>query len=368
MRICFVVADVTSSSRPTPASTWRWPRTGAATTCASSPSTTCRSSTTTTCWRRPRACAPATTPNPADYARALASDEAVDRGGHAGQLRRRLPALQPHPRGRGRARARRSSTSAGACGWPARWWSTIPRACAAPAAACTWPTSPPTSAPRTLVSRSKTPAQGVPARARRARGAQAAGAARRRARLLRAPPPGLEPEPDHRRRHQGRLRHRAGVPARGRAGREAPAAAQRRADPRRQAGRDLPAAPPRWSARAAARAGGPPTRGKCDFGPVEARICDILRPKLLADGLYFVGVDIVGDRILELNVFTPGGIHSIHELYGIDVGRHRHPRPRAPRPPARRLPHDVRSRSRRRRLAGLFTQGSLRREERLARV
>jgi glutathione synthase len=67
-----------------------------------------------------------------------------------------------------------------------------------------------------------------------------------------------------------------------------------------------------------AREGGP-SRAKCDFGAVEARICDILRPKLLADGLHFVGVDIVGDRLLELNVFTPGGIHSIHELYGLDV-------------------------------------------------
>jgi glutathione synthase len=64
---------------------------------------------------------------------------------------------------------------------------------------------------------------------------------------------------------------------------------------------------------------GAATRGKCDFGPVEARICDILRPKLLADGLTFVAVDIVGDRILELNVFTPGGIHAIAALYGIDV-------------------------------------------------
>jgi glutathione synthase len=63
-------------------------------------------------------------------------------------------------------------------------------------------------------------------------------------------------------------------------------------------------------------------RSKCDFGPVEARICDILRPKLLADGLYFVAADIVGDRILELNVFTPGGLHAIHELYGIDAGNH----------------------------------------------
>ena len=64
---------------------------------------------------------------------------------------------------------------------------------------------------------------------------------------------------------------------------------------------------------------GVPVRGKCEFGAVESRICDVLRPKLLADGLYFVGVDIVGDKILELNVFTPGGIHSIHELYGIDA-------------------------------------------------
>jgi glutathione synthase len=63
----------------------------------------------------------------------------------------------------------------------------------------------------------------------------------------------------------------------------------------------------------------PATRSRCEFGPAEARICELIRPKLLADGLYFVGVDIVGDKVLELNVFTPGGIHSIHELYGIDV-------------------------------------------------
>jgi glutathione synthase len=65
--------------------------------------------------------------------------------------------------------------------------------------------------------------------------------------------------------------------------------------------------------------GGGAMRGKCDFGPVEARICDILRPRLLADGLTFVAVDIVGDRILELNVFTPGGLHAIKELYGVDA-------------------------------------------------
>ncbi len=90
----------------------------------------------------------------------------------------------------------------------------------------------------------------------------------------------------------------------------------------------------------------PPVRGKCEFGPVEARICDILRPKLLADGLYFVAVDIVGDKILELNVFTPGGIHAVHELYGLDVADVRDRRPGAPGPAAGRLPHHVRPRSR----------------------
>jgi glutathione synthase len=56
------------------------------------------------------------------------------------------------------------------------------------------------------------------------------------------------------------------------------------------------------------------------LGESERRICDLLRPRLVADGLYFVGVDLVGDKILEINVFAPGGIHNINELYGVDVG------------------------------------------------
>jgi glutathione synthase len=51
----------------------------------------------------------------------------------------------------------------------------------------------------------------------------------------------------------------------------------------------------------------------------ERNMCDLIRPRLVADGLYFVGVDLVGDKILEINVFAPGGIHNINELYGVDV-------------------------------------------------
>ena len=61
------------------------------------------------------------------------------------------------------------------------------------------------------------------------------------------------------------------------------------------------------------------SRRPTDFSEAESRICDLLRPRLVADGLYFVGVDLVGDKILEINVFAPGGIANINDLYEIDV-------------------------------------------------
>jgi hypothetical protein len=61
-----------------------------------------------------------------------------------------------------------------------------------------------------------------------------------------------------------------------------------------------------------------PGSRRCRFGPAEQRLCDLLRPKLLADGLYFVSVDIAGDKILDLNVFAPGGLHSLREIYRLD--------------------------------------------------
>lgn len=60
-------------------------------------------------------------------------------------------------------------------------------------------------------------------------------------------------------------------------------------------------------------------RKRCEFSAAEERICEILRPRLLADGLYLVGADLVGDKVLEINVFAPGGIHNINELYGVNV-------------------------------------------------
>lgn len=65
--------------------------------------------------------------------------------------------------------------------------------------------------------------------------------------------------------------------------------------------------------------GGKMERKACGLGPAEERIVELLRPKLLVDGLYFVGLDIVGTKVVEINVYTPGGIHTSKSLYGIDV-------------------------------------------------
>jgi glutathione synthase len=61
-------------------------------------------------------------------------------------------------------------------------------------------------------------------------------------------------------------------------------------------------------------------RRACKLGARERGVCELIRPRLIADGLYFVGVDIVGDKILEINVFAPGGINNMNELYGVDLG------------------------------------------------
>jgi glutathione synthase len=62
-------------------------------------------------------------------------------------------------------------------------------------------------------------------------------------------------------------------------------------------------------------------RKKAKLTQSDVRIIETIRPKLLSDGLYFVGLDIVGDKLLEVNVFCPGGINNINELYGINVGK-----------------------------------------------
>ncbi len=55
-----------------------------------------------------------------------------------------------------------------------------------------------------------------------------------------------------------------------------------------------------------------------EIGETELRVAELIRPKLVADGMFLVGIDIVGDRILEVNVFSPGNLGSCSTLAGVD--------------------------------------------------
>jgi glutathione synthase len=47
-------------------------------------------------------------------------------------------------------------------------------------------------------------------------------------------------------------------------------------------------------------------------------IAEAVRPKLIEDGMFLVGLDIAGSRILEVNVFSPGGLGSCEHFGGVD--------------------------------------------------
>ncbi|MCT0255110.1 MULTISPECIES: glutathione synthase [unclassified Synechocystis] len=54
--------------------------------------------------------------------------------------------------------------------------------------------------------------------------------------------------------------------------------------------------------------------------PREEEICALLKPKLQADGLYFVGIDVIGGYLTEVNVTSPTGIREIDRLEGVRLG------------------------------------------------
>ena len=40
------------------------------------------------------------------------------------------------------------------------------------------------------------------------------------------------------------------------------------------------------------------------------QLAEMVRPRLVEDGMFLVGLDIVGDKLMEINVFSPGGLGS----------------------------------------------------------
>ncbi|MBW3538787.1 MAG: glutathione synthase [Planctomycetes bacterium] len=65
--------------------------------------------------------------------------------------------------------------------------------------------------------------------------------------------------------------------------------------------------------------GGKSERVELDDRALE--LVEMVRPKLIRDGMFLVGLDIVGDKLMEVNVFSPGGLGSASELTGVDFPR-----------------------------------------------
>ena len=53
---------------------------------------------------------------------------------------------------------------------------------------------------------------------------------------------------------------------------------------------------------------------KAPITPRDREICRVLRPRLEHDGLYFVGLDVIGDYLTEVNVTSPTGVQEIDRL------------------------------------------------------
>ncbi len=61
------------------------------------------------------------------------------------------------------------------------------------------------------------------------------------------------------------------------------------------------------------------TAKKVVLGARERRICERVGPRVRADGLWLVGLDVIGDYLTEVNVTSPTGIQEIDRIDGVTI-------------------------------------------------
>lgn len=57
---------------------------------------------------------------------------------------------------------------------------------------------------------------------------------------------------------------------------------------------------------------------RAELTDMHFKIAEMVRPKLVQDGMFLVGLDIVGDKLMEINVFSPGGIGSAQKFENVN--------------------------------------------------
>lgn len=55
----------------------------------------------------------------------------------------------------------------------------------------------------------------------------------------------------------------------------------------------------------------------CELSEADRRVCDAIAPALKEMGLLFVGIDMIGEYLTEINVTSPTGIQEINRLMGL---------------------------------------------------
>lgn len=59
---------------------------------------------------------------------------------------------------------------------------------------------------------------------------------------------------------------------------------------------------------------------KAEITPRMLEIAELVRPRLLADGIFDVGLDIVGDKLVEINAISAGGLNAASHIEQVDFG------------------------------------------------
>jgi len=70
--------------------------------------------------------------------------------------------------------------------------------------------------------------------------------------------------------------------------------------------------PSKEEVRSNLRVGG--TAVKAELDDADKKIIRTLAPRLRQDGLWFVGIDVIGGKLTEVNVTSPTGIQSMERL------------------------------------------------------
>ena len=56
-----------------------------------------------------------------------------------------------------------------------------------------------------------------------------------------------------------------------------------------------------------------------DMDAVEREICEAIGPALVERGLVFVGIDVIGDYLTEINVTSPTCVRELDNLYDANI-------------------------------------------------